>query len=231
VEKDTLTLPIQITSRVEVGRLLREVEQVDDFLKQGAVREPGTAVKMPKTSRLLDELVEVNNMNLLHDDDRARVWSFLIAVKTKAPLLHMSFGADPAPAFVQKLMTWLRKEIHPLLLLEVGLQPNIGAGCVVRGTSAYFDFSLREHFKKQRPLLLTKLHGDIQLDTSGSGADKAAVANSVAVTPPVPESVATSIKKPPTSATATNRPAPHSIEVATPTTPVPEPHPDGSQHA
>jgi len=157
-----LQLPVEIASRVDVGRLLREVEQIDSFLKQAAIRQPGTPVKVPKTSRLLDDFVSGNKLNLLQDADRARVLSFLVMVKAKAPLLHMSFGVDPAPAFVMKLMTWLRTEIHPLVLLQVGLQPTIGAGCVVRTTNKYFDFSLREHFKKQRPLLISKLHGDME---------------------------------------------------------------------
>jgi hypothetical protein len=157
-----LTLPIQASGRADVGRLLREVEQLDNFLKQATIREPGTSMKLPKTSRLLDEFVSSNKLNLLHEVDRGRVLNFLIMVKAKAPVLHMSFSVDPAPSFVQKLMTWLRAEVHPLVLLQVGLQPNIGAGCVVRGTNKYFDFSLREHFKKQRPLLIEKIQGDMQ---------------------------------------------------------------------
>lgn len=162
MSEGTLVLPIQVTGRVDVGRLLREVEQIDSFLKQAAIREPGTAVKMPKTSRLLDEFTGTNKLNLLHDDERAKALSFLISVKAKAPMMHMSFSVDPAPAFVEKVTTWLRQEIHPLVLLQVGLQPNIGAGCVVRTTNKYFDFSLREHFKKQKSLLVDKLHGEMQ---------------------------------------------------------------------
>jgi hypothetical protein len=157
-----LVLPIQATGRVDVGRLLHEVGQIDNFLRQAAIREPGTPMKLPKTSRLLDEFVDVNKLNLLHDADRARALNFLITVKAKAPVLHMSFGVDPAPIFVGKLTSWLRREIHPLVLLQIGLQPTIGAGCVVRTTNKYFDLSLREHFKKQRPLLINKLHGDVQ---------------------------------------------------------------------
>jgi hypothetical protein len=125
---------------------------------------------MPKTSRLLDEFTSTNKLNLLHDKDRARALSFLISVKAKAPVLHMSFSVDPSPAFIQKLMTWLRAEIHPLVLVHVGLQPNIGAGCVVRGTNKYFDFSLRQHFKKQRSLLMEKLQGDMQQQAATSEA-------------------------------------------------------------
>jgi len=124
-----------------------------------SVRMPGTTIKIPKTSRLMDEFVAANGLNLLQQTDRVRVIAFLQMVKTKAPVLHMSFGVDPAPVFTQRLVTWLRAEIHPLVLLQVGLQPNIGAGCVVRATNKHFDFSLREHFKKQRPLLMNSLAG------------------------------------------------------------------------
>lgn len=149
----TLVLPISVISRVDVGRLLREVEAIDAFLKQSAIREPGTPVKMPKTSRLFDETIENNQLNVLHDDERLRLHHFLTEVRTKAPTLHMSFSADPSPAFTQKLITWLRAEIHPVVLLQVGLQPNIGAGCVVRTTNKYFDFSLRTRFKEKGSIL------------------------------------------------------------------------------
>lgn len=185
--EDYLTLPIQATSRADIGRLLREVEQIDNFLKQAAIREPGTSVKMPKTSRLLDEFVSSNDLNLLQDDDRKRVQKFLLMVKTKAPLLHMSFSVDPAPAFTQKLITWLRKEIHPLVLLQLGLQPNIGAGFVMRGTSKYYDFSLREHFRKQRPLLIDKLHGDMKKKSEEADAGAKPLASQT-----VPDNVPTS---------------------------------------
>jgi hypothetical protein len=185
----SLVLPVQVTGRVDVGRLLREVEQLDSFLRQAAIRQPGTSMKLPKTSRLLDEFMTANKANLLHDDDRARVLSFLVAVKAKAPVLHMSFGVDPAPMFVAKLMTWLRAEVHPLLLLQIGLQPTIGAGCVVRTTNKFFDLSLRQHFKKQRGLLIEKLHGDLQAAPAPASApdevasSKGQVASQAAVQP------------------------------------------------
>jgi hypothetical protein len=161
VESDNkkLVLPIQTATKIDIGRLLRELQNVDDFLKQAAIREPGTSVKLPKTSRLVDEFVEANKINMLHHDDRVSAINFLMMVRAKAPVLHMSFSADPSPQFQQKLMTWLRREIHPLVLLQVGLQPTIGAGCVIRSTNKYFDFSLREHFKNQKQMLVETIHG------------------------------------------------------------------------
>lgn len=194
MDTNTIALPIQATGRLDVGRLLREVEQIDSFLKQAAIREPGTTVKMPKTSRLLDELTTTNKMNLLHEDDRSQLLSFLAAVKASAPVLHMSFGVDPSPSFIQKLMTWLRAEIHPLVLVQVGLQPNIGAGCVVRSTNHYFDFTLRQHFKKQRPLLLEKLHGDMEASALAVSEENTPIVENAPVeeqpqTAPVPQSI------------------------------------------
>jgi F0F1-type ATP synthase delta subunit len=157
-----LHLPTSVTSRIDLGRLIREVEALNEFLEQAAIRQPGSAVKMPKTSRFLDEILELNKINVLVEADRSRLRAFLTIVKQKAPVLHMSFSADPSPVFTQKLTTWLRREIHPFVLLQVGLQPNIGAGCVVRTTNKYFDFSLRERFTASRPLLMQKLQGAVQ---------------------------------------------------------------------
>lgn len=149
----TLQLPLSVVSKVDVGRLLREVEAIDSFLNQAAIRQPGTTVKMPKTSRLFDETLEVNKLNVLHEVDRKHLTEFLTSVKAHAPMLHMSFSADPSPIFTQRLVTWLRANIHPVVLLQVGLQPNIGAGCVVRTTNKYFDFSLRTRFEEKGPML------------------------------------------------------------------------------
>lgn len=140
-------LPLTVVTKVDAGRLIREMEQLDDFLNQSAVRAPGEPTKMPKTSRMLDETIEVNKLNMLHEQDRQRLLAFLGQIKTKAPIMHISFSADPSPLFTQKLITWLRSEIHPLLLLQVGLQPNMGAGCVLRTSNKYFDLSLRDRFK------------------------------------------------------------------------------------
>ena len=125
-----LQLPVSVVGRVDIGRLLREVEALNNFLEANTIREPGTQPKMPKTSRLLDEILQINKLNALIDKDRHHLEEFLKEIKANAPTLHMSFGADPSAQFTSKLITWLRQEIHPLVLLQVGLQPNIGAGCM-----------------------------------------------------------------------------------------------------
>lgn len=153
-----LVLPVSVTGPVDIGRLIRELELIDNTLLQLGLRAgDGSNVKMPKTSRLMDHMVDLNKLNLLQKKDRAVLAQFLSIVKEHAPVMHMSFSADPSPAFSDKLMTWLRREVHPLLLLTVGLQPNIGAGCIVRTTNKQFDISLRQDFASKRDLLLSRL--------------------------------------------------------------------------
>ena len=157
-------LPTLVVGPVDVGRLVREVAVISENLLELGLRSGDKAreVKLPKTSLLMDQIVELNKLNLLHETDRQHLQQALEAIKQQAPLLNISFSADPSPAFLDKLMTWLRSEIHPALLVTIGLQPNIGAGCVVRGPNRYFDFSLRQHFADQRELLIASLSPAVQ---------------------------------------------------------------------
>ena len=153
----TLSLPLLVVGPVDLGRLSRELDAIDESLVQLGLRKGGGEVKMPKTSQLMDHLIEQNKLNLLHEKDRHQLQAFLKVVREQAPVLHISFSADPSVGFLEKLMAWLRREVHPMVLVSVGLQPNIGAGCVVRTTNKQFDLSLRQDFLTKRDLLLEKL--------------------------------------------------------------------------
>jgi hypothetical protein len=150
-------LPLLVYSPADVGRLLREIELIDDTMHQLGLRTGGKEVKMPKTSRLMDQIVQMNKLNLLKPSDRDVLKRFLVVIHDTSPVMHVSFSVDPSAVFVEKLMAWLRQEIHPLLLITIGLQPSIGGGCIVRTTNHQFDFSLRQYFAKQRDLLVKQL--------------------------------------------------------------------------
>lgn len=157
-----LQLPPDVVGRVDVGRILRELETLENFLKTASIRSPEVSSKLPKTSRMLDELLQINKLKALETSDRKKLVGFLETVKTKSPILHISFSADPPAAFVQKLTAWLRQEIHPLVLVQIGLQPAIGAGTIVRTPNKQFDFSLRKRFSGQKDILLKKLRDSAQ---------------------------------------------------------------------
>lgn len=152
-----LQLPLAVVSPVDVGRLHRELAALDEFLNQAALRNPGAKTALPRTSKLLEELAKQNQLNLLIAKNRQLLLAFIMPVDSKMPVLHISFAADPSPVFLNKLVGWLRREIHPFVLVQIGLQPSIAAGCVLRTPSKYFDFSLRRHFKEKRGELIKRL--------------------------------------------------------------------------
>jgi F0F1-type ATP synthase delta subunit len=180
-----------VVSPVDIGRLLRELQAVDEQLLQLGLREPGTSVSLPKLSQLLEQTVQLNNLNLLQQTDRQRLQTFLAAVKEQAPLLHISFSSDPSPAFMEKLMAWLRREINPLVLVTVGLQPNLAAGCVVRSTNKYFDFSLRANLAKNREAMIAELMKSLAPPAAPDApADQVVASAPVPAAAPAPASAA-----------------------------------------
>ena len=73
--------------------------------------------------------------------------------------MHISFAADPSASFTEKIVAWFRENIHPNILVQIGLQPNIAAGCVVRTANKIFDFSLRENFNQSQQSLIDAIGG------------------------------------------------------------------------
>ena len=154
----SLKLPLAIIGPGDLNRLKRELLALDDYLNQAQLRRPGAAPKkLPKTTTGLDDLASVNNLNLLQGDDRAKAIDFIQELSTKAPIVHISFASDPSAVFMSKITAWFRDNINPRLLVSVGLEPSIAAGCTIRTDNHLQDFSLRKHFDAQRGFLLEKI--------------------------------------------------------------------------
>ena len=163
-----MVLPETAIGKMDIGRLVREADALENFLRESEIRKPGTSVKMPKTSRLMDEFITVNKLNPLHKQDRKVVLDYLDDIYHKAPVMHMSFAADPSPQFTKKLVARLRQQIHPQLLIQIGLQPDIGAGCLVRTNSKYFDLSLSHRFASRREALADVLRNAANFDAAAT---------------------------------------------------------------
>ncbi len=153
----TAILPLTIMTAADVARLGRELDEIEEFNLQSSVRDAGKQPQLPRISRGLETLAAQKQLKLLVEADRQQLAEYLNALKLRAPVMHISFASDPKPAFLAKLVTWLRNEIHPLLLVNVGLQPGIAAGCIVRTANKYFDFSLRKHLADNNKLLVQAL--------------------------------------------------------------------------
>lgn len=166
-------LPTGIVSVSDISRLQRELQQLDTFLRQNEIiRQAGAPTQLPKSSQLFLEIVTNNKLNMLKEADRQDLANFLEALRESAPILHISFNADPPPLFLQRLISWLRQHVHHYVILQIGLQPTIGAGCIVRTENRYFDFSLRQRFANQRSLLMQALAIESVLNAAVKKDDK-----------------------------------------------------------
>lgn len=152
-----ILFPDQLVSSVDLARMTRELTALDDSLHQASLREPGQPVKLARSSQTLEELARVNNASLLDPAHRTRMIEILKVLLAHAPRIHISFAVEPSAAFTREVITWLRKNVHELIILDVGLQPTLAAGCTVRTDNKVFDMSLRHRFEDSRHLLYEKI--------------------------------------------------------------------------
>lgn len=155
-----LKLPIELIGVADITRLIREVNALDDFFV-GAAAKKTVAQSPPNITRLLGQLAKENKVNLLEATQRKELSTKLKKTSEQSPLLHISFAADPPPKALEKILLWLRANIDPYVLLQVGLQPSIAAGCVLRTPNKIFDMSLRSNLKKQEPYLAKLIAGAV----------------------------------------------------------------------
>jgi F0F1-type ATP synthase delta subunit len=148
-----------VVSQVDVARLIRELNGLDDFFVGVAARKAGTPMQPPRVGRLLEQLASDNQHNLMDEASRKELSAKLNNVLGKAPMLHISFAAEPSTRALETILTWLRQNIHQQVLLQVGLQPTIAAGCVLRTSNRLFDMSMRNHLKEQEPYMVQLIQG------------------------------------------------------------------------
>jgi F0F1-type ATP synthase delta subunit len=160
--KGKFVLPFEVITIHDVNQLIRELETISDFFVDIKAREKTTVLGLPQASRLLNEVVQYNKLNLAKSQDRTWLKLILQSIRTQAPTLHISFSRDPNREFLEKIVALVRREIHPLAIFEVGLQPGIGAGFMLRTNNKLFDFSLKKHLEENRHLFIEELNRKLQ---------------------------------------------------------------------
>lgn len=156
------SLPLGVISRADVTRAKRELSGLDDFFASAANRSSGTSVQLPRVTRMLEQLAEENKLSLLNEKDRAALLGALDTVLKQAPQMHISFASEPSPKALERILLWFRQNIHTQALLQVGLQPAIAAGCVLRTPNRVFDLSMRASLQKQVPYLTQLIDGAVR---------------------------------------------------------------------
>jgi F0F1-type ATP synthase delta subunit len=159
---EPLKLPPGLIGLADVARLSRELNSLNDFFAGASARPAGTASgQLPKISRLLESLAAENGLNLLNSDERTYLQNSLKVIYDHGPRMHISFAVEPSPKALEKILAWIRQNIHPQALLQIGLQPAIAAGCMMRTTNKVFDMSLRSNLEKQSEYLTQLVRGAV----------------------------------------------------------------------
>lgn len=156
-----LKLPPSVISQVEINRILRELDALDNFFLNANTRKAGSPLTPPRITYQLQQLARENKLNLLEENTRGELASLLNNILKVAPRLHVSFAAEPSPRATDAVLGWLRSNIHPQTLLTIGLQPTIAAGCVLRTPNKVFDMSLRSYLKGQEGYMVKLIQGAI----------------------------------------------------------------------
>ncbi len=152
-----LMLVDEVNSVSDISRLIDELENIEDFFLKMKVKSSLSQVDIPKTSVRLEELAKKNALSLIKAEDRSKLKLFLHFLRTKAPVVHISFGVTPEDQFMSRVSNWFRAEVNPYTLLSVSLQPNIGAGFRMRTTNKFYDFSLNQYLTANKSMLVKAL--------------------------------------------------------------------------
>lgn len=156
-QMDAIHLPTGVVSTGDARRLHRDIVALEDTLQAIRIRTNAPVAKLPRLSRSLEAFASTNRLNFLLPEDRHHAAVFMNYVLNKAPVMSISFASEASRKFTTEIVMWLRANFDSEMLLEIGLEPNIAAGCIVRTTNRVYDFSLITHLVEKRPMLMEKL--------------------------------------------------------------------------
>lgn len=152
-------LPPTLVSKLDVSRLVNEVERIDNELTTAAVREKAGAAQqvIPAMSEQLTDFLAQNQLSLDDSHARSQLIGQMRQMKDKLPIIHMTFAVEADRESLGELANWLRKEVHPQAVIAVGLQPALVAGVYLRTPNHIHDLSLRAKLQGSRELLVKEL--------------------------------------------------------------------------
>lgn len=152
-------LPSTLVARVDISRIVRELEFIDGDLAAQKIRseQTGEPMHMPNTSQNLTDFVTVNQLDLQNDQIRRDTKKALQNIKDHAPVVHLTFASDADAESIQKIVDWLRANAHPYSLVTVGLQPSLIGGVYIRTPNHVHDLSIRAMIKGKRDVVVREL--------------------------------------------------------------------------
>ena len=156
----TFSLPPSIVTKLDVSKLVREVEQIDAELTATAVRTKAgiNNTSTLKASEQLTDFLRVNTVSITQDGQaRAVLVKELQLLKDAVPVIHMTFAVEADHESLVQLVQWLRESVHSQAVLAVGLQPGLVAGVYLRTPNKVLDLSLRGALADSHDVLVKEL--------------------------------------------------------------------------
>lgn len=154
-----LKLPDSIGGKRDLILAMRQVEQILNDRLQDEVRERFGAKRVGTKAgqRAYEDLLEVNK---LKDDTETlkKLMQALEGLKQHSPKIRIAFAQEPDQDLYKQIVAWFRHEINPGLLVQVGVQPNIGGGFVLRTNARRYDMSLKTKILNSTPKFLEILN-------------------------------------------------------------------------
>jgi len=156
---ETFILPANVVTKVDVSRLVSEVERVDNIMTASAVRTKigSEELPVPVMSDQLTDFLSANTLDLQTSKNRSELIKQLRTLKDKVPVLNMTFSVTADAESLQKLVAWVRESVHPQAIIAVGLQPALVAGVYLRTPNHVHDLSLRHMLDGRHGLLVEEL--------------------------------------------------------------------------
>ena len=146
-----------IYRKSQIGELLREINEVKLNFEQSLIRDSQVRFDDHLLSSELKSIFEKNNIKITNLAELKIVEANLSLTFKNLKSVHFSFSQPASNDFLMKLIRYLRKEINPLIVLSVGLDPSIGIGTRLRTTNKYFDLSLATRLQSKRASLLNRI--------------------------------------------------------------------------
>ena len=152
-------LPPSVVSKVDVSRLVSELEKIDNDLTTTSIRA-GIGVNdqvTPTLSPKLKDFLILNKLTLKTAKERSELLAEVRALKDTIPVINMTFAVEADSESLGQLAQWLRTSIHPQAVIAVGLQPGLIAGVYLRTPNHVHDLSMRAALKSGRELLAREI--------------------------------------------------------------------------
>lgn len=155
-------LPPALIGKAHLAQLIRELEGVENDLETQkasnlAKADAKAGLRVPTMSKALADCIELNQVDIIDSQQRMGFKKTLGIIKNKAPVMHFTFASDPDGESLQKLVDWVRKEIHPRALISIGIQPGLIGGVYLRTPNHVHDFSLRALLHDKRDIIVKEL--------------------------------------------------------------------------